>query len=507
MSKFYLTTAIDYPSGPPHLGHAYEKIMADVLARWHRLKGEDVFFLTGTDEHGQKIERKAEAEGRTPKEYVDLMSARFKTLWERLSISYDDFIRTTEERHIRPCSDIFARIYNQGDIYKGKYKGLYCIECEGYYTEKELKAGSCPVHDKPVEMVEEESYFWKLSRYSTFILEEIKKRSRFIEPELRQGEILNRLSGGLRDIAISRSSFTWGIPLPMDKKHILYVWFDALLNYVTGLGYPGGDKFRRYWPADVHIIGKDILWFHAVIWPAILMAAGIELPHKIFVHGFVNIAGQKLSKSKGLVVDPLELISRYSPDILRYFLMREIPSGEDGNFSEEALIKRLNSDLANDLGNLLSRTLTMLEKFEAGTVPERPREEEDIDRTLKGLALETFPRADNFISAINIPRALEVIFELVRQANQYVEVTSPWKLARDDKKRLKAVLYNLAESLRYLSILLSPFMPAASLEIRRQLGLSLKGQPDDFTALKSWGLLSPGIQIKKGPPLFPRIEK
>ncbi|MBL7170852.1 MAG: methionine--tRNA ligase [Candidatus Omnitrophica bacterium] len=505
MSKFYITTAIDYPSGPPHLGHAYEKVMADVVARWHRLKGEDVFFLTGTDEHGQKIERKAAAEGKTPHEYVDIMSSQFKTLWEKLSISFNDFIRTTEERHMLPCARIFDKIYENGDIYKGKYKGLYCVECEGYYTVKELKDGNCPVHEKPVESVEEECYFFATSRYAKKVSEEIEKRAHFIEPKARRAEILNRLSEGLRDLCVSRSSVTWGIPLSMNKEHVMFVWFDALVNYLTGAGYPGGERFARYWPADVHIIGKDILWFHAVIWPAILMAIGAELPKHIFVHGFVNIAGEKLSKSKGVVVDPDNLIKRFGPDALRYFLMREIPSGEDGNFSEEAMVKRTNFDLANDLGNLLSRVLTMLEKFQGRIIPDRPETEKALDKNLKEMALGTFPKADGFISSFNIHKALEAIFELVRQLNQYVDKTAPWRLAGSDKKRLDAVLYNMAEGLRFISVLLSPFMPATSHEMMTQLDIRDR-IVNDFASLKSWGLFPPGIETKKGSPLFPRIK-
>lgn len=502
MSKFYITTAIDYPSGAPHIGHAYEKIMADVLARWHRLKGEDVFFLTGTDEHGQKIERRAREEGKRPQEYVDIRSSEFRALWKRLSISFTDFIRTTEERHMGPCADIFKKIYEKGDIYKGMYRGLYCVECEGYYTEKELRDGKCPVHDRPVEVVEEECYFMAISRYAERIREVIQKRANFIEPQIRQGEILNRLSQGLRDLCISRSSFTWGIPLPMDNRHIIFVWFDALVNYLTGIGYPE-EKFTRYWPADVHIIGKDILWFHAVIWPAILMAADLELPRRIFVHGFVNIRGEKLSKSKGRVIDVDALIDRFGGDALRYFLMREIPSGEDGNFSEDALIKRINRDLANDLGNLLSRVLTMLEKFHGRIVPDRPEAEEDVDRNFKRVALETFPKADNFIALFNIHKALDVVFELIRQLNQYVENTAPWRLADTDRRRLSGVLYNMAEGLRFISVVIAPFMPCSSREMLSQLGIYDKISAD-FSTL-NWGLFPPGIETKKGKPLFPRI--
>ena len=340
MSEFYITTAIDYPSGKPHLGHAYEKVCADVLARWHRLRGDEVFLLTGTDEHGQKIKRYARKAGKGPQEFVDEMSAQFRHLWQKLSISHDDFIRTTEKRHIKSCREIFRKVYERGEIYKGNYEGLYCVDCESFYLPRDLKEGKCPLHERKAEKIREESYFFRISKYAGTVLAHIENNEDFIQPRRRRNELINRIKQGVKDLCVSRSTFRWGIPLPMDEEHIIFVWFDALVNYISALGYPGGERFRKYWPADIHLIGKDILWFHGFIWPAILLAAEIELPRSIFVHGFINVGGEKLSKSRGTTVDPLKIIETYGADALRFFLLREIPFGEDGNFSEEALIRR-----------------------------------------------------------------------------------------------------------------------------------------------------------------------
>jgi len=481
MSKFYITTAIDYPSASPHIGHVYEKVCADVIARWHRKIGDDVFFSTGTDEHGQKIQRYALKSGEKVEEFVERMSKKFIDLWAKLNISYDYFIRTTQIRHEEIVQAIFKKVYEKGDIYEGEYEGLYCVDCEAFYTEKDLKEGFCPVHNKKVEKIKEESYFFKMSKYKEKILTHIQSNKDFIQPEARRNEIINRIKEEVRDMSISRSSFNWGIPLPMNKKHIIFVWFDALVNYISVLGYPN-EKFKKYWPADIHLIGKDILWFHVVVWPSILLAADIELPRKILVHGFVNIKGEKISKSKGLTVDPVELVEKYGADALRYFFLREIRFGEDGDFSEDALIKRINGDLANDLGNLVYRALTMAEKYFNGYVPRT----NILDAKWKQV-LETFPDKINvYMSNLDFNLALEKIWELINVANKYIEDTKPWSLVKENKTdELKAFITLLIEVIRTVSDAISPFMPETAQAINEQLGTG---------------------RIKKGKPLFPRID-
>lgn len=501
--SFYLTTPIYYVNDVPHIGHSYTTIAADALARYERLKGRDVFFLTGTDEHGQKIHRAAHACNETPETLVNQVVERYKYLWRNLSISNDDFIRTTEPRHTRRVQKIFRELCDKGDIYLGEYEGWYCTPCESFWTTGQLVEGKCPECSRIVERLKEANYFFKLSKYRDRILQHIDACPEFIQPESRRNELRNRLLAGVDDVSVSRQSLPWGIPVPMDPGHTIYVWIDALLNYITALGYDDGmEKFDRYWPADVHLIGKEILWFHGAIWPAVLMALDLPLPKKVFAHGWWTIEGRKISKSLGNVIDPLKITEQYGVDAYRYFVLREVPFGMDGNFSYTMLVHRINNDLGNDLGNLLMRSLTMIEKFFEGKVPSPQGTAEDIDLVKGAACLET--KVDEEMEALQFSLALETIWEFVARTNKYIEESKPWVLAKKDRPALSITLYNIAEALRLISIYISPFMPQTSQEMFLQLGI-----PEEDNLQRSerqWGKLKPMTKTKKGKALFPRIE-
>jgi methionyl-tRNA synthetase len=506
---FYVTTPIYYPNDVPHIGHAYTTVATDFVARYHRLLGEKVFFLTGTDEHGKKVPQAAREQGLDPQEFVDRMEPRWREPWELLDIAYDDYIRTTEPRHEAAVTKLLQAVHDNGrdDIYPGRYEGLYCVSCEAYYTEEELVDGNCPVHGTPVEAMSEENYFFRLSAYQDRLLEHYERNPEAVRPESRLNEVVSLIKGGLRDFSISRTSFAWGVPLPWDKEHVCYVWFDALTNYITAAGYgQDEERFERMWPADIHFIGKDILRFHAIYWPAMLMAGGVEPPRQVWAHGFLLVGGEKMSKTKLTGIPPRQLVDHFGVDAYRYYFLSEIQFGQDGSFSWESMVDRYNADLANGLGNLASRVLAMIDSYFEGTVPEPSAA--GVDDEMRRVVRTRAKRFQDAMEEVALSSALGAAWEIVSAANHELVRWAPWALAKDAEKRdqLASVLYASAEVLRVLAVLAFPAMPRAAGRLWQQLGIPGRLEDQRLPGAADWGGLQPGTRVRRGEPLFPRLE-
>ena len=512
--KFYITTPIYYPSGNWHIGTCYTTVVCDAIARFRRMQGKDVFFLTGTDEHGQKIEGKAKSKGLTPMQFIDPIVADLKGIWEMLDISYDRFIRTTDQDHVEAVQKIFRKLYDNGDIYKSSYEGWYCTDCESFFTETQINDGKCPDCGRPVHKEKEESYFFRLSKYADRILELYRNNPDFLQPRSRMNEMINNfIKPGLQDLCVSRTSIKWGIPVDFDENHTVYVWIDALSNYITALGYGGEDDslYKKFWPCDLHMTGKEIIRFHAVIWPAILMSLGEPLPEKVYGHGWLLVGGDKLSKSKEGKINteltsPKDIVARYGSDALRYFLLREIPFGSDGVYTNEAFLTRINGDLSNDYGNLVSRTTAMINQYFGGILPAQAALE-DVDKDLIAVAEGMLPKVTKAIDAISVPDALLEIFRLIGRANKYIDETTPWLLSKDEskKERLGTVLYNLAECIRISSVALKCFLTKAPIKVLALFGIG-ESECDNFTSIQKFGGLKAGITVQKSQPVFPRFD-